>query len=134
MFLRNFFKTSETILNDLETMSNPRMARTEQTAEQFESIVQDLEKGIATLKATAKLIRESGMPHALIHGSAPKNHYLPAVLDWIEKTSADVKMQSRAYLAGVTSQAELHKQKSDNQKLAAAKKPFKAKATKKKAD
>ncbi len=79
-------------------------------------------------------MRESGLPNALIHGSSPKNVYLPAVLDWIEKAHADVKMQSRSYLMGVVSQAELHKQKTASQKAAAAKKPWPKKAAKKKAE
>ncbi|WP_010581920.1 hypothetical protein [Schlesneria paludicola] len=109
------------------------MARHEHTAEQFESIANDLAKAIETINATVATMREAGMPHALVHGSSPKNQHLPAVLDWIEKVNAEVKMQARAYLSGVASQAELLKQKSDNQKAAAAKKPWK-KAAKKKAE
>ena len=97
------------------------MARNEHTPDEFEAVATELAKAIETLNATVALMRETGMPTALVHGSAPKNLYLPAVLDWIEKTSADVKMQARSYLTGVQSQAELHKLKSDSQKRAAAK-------------
>ena len=107
------------------------MARHEHTHEVFDSIADGLLDGAKTLKSIAATMRESGIPHVLIHGSASKNLYLPAVLDWIEKTNAEVKMQIRAYLTGVQSKAELQKQKNANQKLAAAKKPWMKKATKK---
>jgi len=108
------------------------MARNSQTPETFESLATELSAGVDTLMAIAKLMRDNAMPSALVHSTTSQNRYIPAVLDWIEKTSADVKTQLRAYLAGVQSDAERRKQYNDNQKLAAAKKPWK-KSVKKKA-
>ena len=105
------------------------MARNEHSPESFEVIAAELESGAETLKLIAKTMRDSGLPHALIHGSASKNVYLPSLLDWIEKANAEVKMQVRAYLAGVESSAELQKKRSASQKLAAAKKSTKKKTT-----
>ena len=107
------------------------MARNQHPPELFESIAKDLSDGVTTLKSIAAAIRDSGMPHALIHSSSTTNVYVPALLDWIEKANADVKTQIRAYLAGVKSSAEFHKEKTAIQKLAASKKPFNAKAKKK---
>lgn len=55
-----------------------------------------------------------------------------AILDWIEKANAEANMQIRAYSLGVQSKAEFQKQKNENAKLAAAKKPWPKKATKEK--
>ena len=98
------------------------MARSTQEPESFESIADALSKGADTLREIAAAMRESGMPQALVHGAATRNTHLPTVLDWIENTSADVKNQIRAYLAGVQSSAELMKQKTENQKRATGKK------------
>ena len=109
------------------------MARNEQTPEMFEAIADDLASGAEALRALAKLMRDGGMPSALIHGTTSQNRYVPAVLDWIEKTGADVKVQLRSHIAGVQSYAAKRKQYNENQKLAAAKKPWAKKAVKKKA-
>lgn len=101
------------------------MARNSHTPDTFDSLASELSAGAETLKAIAKLMRDNGMPSALIHGTTSQNRYVPAVLDWIEKTSADVKTQLRAYLAGVQSDAERRKEYNNNQKLAAAKKSVK---------
>ena len=98
----------------------------------FETIAAELSSGVDALNALAKLMKDNGMASALIHGTTSQSRYVPAVLDWIEKTSADVKTQLRAKLAGVQSEVERRKQYNENQKLASAKKPFTPKATKKK--
>lgn len=105
------------------------MARDERTPEQFESIAKELSDAATTLEAAAALMRENKMPSALIHGSTTLNRYLPAVLEWVDKIPAEVKSQLRAYLAGIKSQAEIHKSLNNTRKLAAAKKAPKKKAT-----
>ena len=72
------------------------------------------------------------MPDALVHATLPENTHIPAIVDWIDKLKIDVRSQLRAYLAGVQSHAELHKQKTAYQKAVAAKKPWPKKAAKKK--
>jgi hypothetical protein len=118
----------------MAAMSNRGMARSDHTADEFESLAKELASGVEALKAIAKLMRDNEMPSALVHGTSSQNRYVPLVLNWIEKTSSDVKMQLRAYLAGVQSDAERRKRYNENQKLAAAKKPWPKKSTKKKVD
>jgi hypothetical protein len=108
------------------------MARNERTPEQFDAIAKELSEASMAVAAISGLIKESGMPHALIHGSTTLNKHLPALMEWINKTMGDVKNQSRAYLTGTQSSAEFQKQQSDKQKLAAAKKPWPKKTAKKK--
>ncbi|WP_397570447.1 hypothetical protein [Schlesneria sp. T3-172] len=105
------------------------MARNERTPEEFESIARELSEASAAMLAAAAAMREQGMPHALIHGSTTLNRFLPAVLQWVDKTTADVKTQLRAYASGVPSHAELMKQQNETAKKAAAKKPFTPKKT-----
>ena len=107
------------------------MARNKHTPGQFEAMANELSDASSVLKAIAKLMREHEMPDALIHGSMTQNRYVPALLEWVGNTNADVRTQLRAYLAGVQSSAEVQKQQNENQKLAAAKKPW-PKAVKKK--
>jgi hypothetical protein len=128
----NYSKSTSQICNGLAFVSNPRMARNNHTPDQFETIANELVEASNTLKMIVKLMRDNGMPNALIHGSVIQNRYLPAVLDWVGKTNADVRAQLRAYLTGVLSDAEFQKQQNANQKAAAAKKPFTPKPTKKK--
>lgn len=120
------------ISNGLVFVSNPRMARNEHTPQQFIALAKELSEASTTLQALATLMTDNGMPHALVHGSTTQNIYVPAVLEWVGKTNADVRTQLRAYLAGVQSSAEFQKQKNESLKKAAAKKPFSPKATKKK--
>ena len=108
------------------------MARQEHTPDKFESIVNELLEASNTLKSLAGLMRLHNMPFALIHGTTSQNFHLPAVLDWVGKTSVDTKTQIRAFAAGVQSKAELQKKYNDKKKLAAAKTPWKPKAAKKK--
>jgi hypothetical protein len=108
------------------------MARSDIPPDFLEALADDLARGADALKASAALLRESGKPSALLHGSSAKNVYFPAVLDWIEKTNTEVKIQVRAYLSDVTSKAEFNKNKSAKQAVAAAKKPWPKKAAKKK--
>lgn len=84
--------------------------------------------------ALAKLKEESGLSSALIHGTTYQSRYIPAVLDWIEKLSGDVKSQLRANKAGVISDVERRRQYNDNAKMAAARKRDTTKAKQKKAD
>lgn len=74
------------------------------------------------MDAIVKMMRSNNMPSALIHGSTTINLYLPAVLEWCDKTTADVKTQLRAYMDGVQSNAEYQKEASNRQKISAAKK------------
>ena len=98
------------------------MARNDQTPEDFEKFAEELSKGAKTLKSIAANMRKNDLSTALVHGSTVRNIYVPSLLDWIEKTSADVNSQIRASLAGVKSNAELMKEQSDNQKRATGKK------------
>ncbi len=98
------------------------MARNEYPPETFENLADQLSEGVDMLRAIAGAMRESGLPHALIHGTTSQTHHMPAVLDWIGKAQAEVKSQIRAYLGGIPSTAELNKQRSARQKVAMAKK------------
>ena len=110
------------------------MARQEHTPEKFDAIADELLEASNTLKSLAELMRSHNMPFALIHGTTSQNFHLPAVLDWVGKTNVDTRTQVRAFVAGVQSKAELQKKYNDKKKLAAAKVPWKPKATKKKSD
>lgn len=98
------------------------MARNDRTADEFDAIAQELSEAVESLKATAALMRTTKLPAALIHGSTTLNRFLPAVLQWVDKASIDVKAQARAYLNGSMSAAEYQKQLNARNKLAAAKK------------
>ena len=105
------------------------MARNDHTPEQFELIASELSELAAALNNVAYAMRDAGMPSALIHGTMTQNTHLPAVIDWVGKVTVDVKAQIRAYRTGVKSKAEIAKQQTEQQKLAAARKPVKKKAT-----
>ena len=107
------------------------MARNEHTPEQLEAIAAELHDAVNTLNELAALMRQHGMPHALIHGTTSQNFHIPAVLEWVGKTNVDVRSQLRAYLAGIRSRAEIQVEKNRAQQAAEAQKPWK-KATKKK--
>lgn len=110
------------------------MARNQQTPDEFEAISAELMKAAKSLSSVAATMREHGMPHALVHGTMPQTMHIPAIIDWVGKINVDVNSQLRAFLSGVQSRAEFHKQKSENQKSASAsKKSWPKKATKKKA-
>ena len=108
------------------------MARNTQKPKDFESVADKLLTGAEALRNIAKAMRESGMPHALVHGVAIKNVHLPTVLEWIKKANLDVTLQIDSYSESVQSSAELMKQKAESQKKSAAKKPFTPKPVKKK--
>lgn len=110
------------------------MARNEHTAETFDTLADELAECVSTLRAISAQMKESGIPHALIHGSTPQKIYVPSLIEWIDKTQADVKTQIRSYLTGMQSKAEVHKQRNEVRKAAAAKKPWPKKAAKKKAE
>lgn len=105
------------------------MARNERSADEFEGIANELSQAAESLRAISKLMRESELPAALIHGSTTFNRYLPSVLQWVDKTTADVRAQVRAYLSGVPSKAEIMKQHHAEQQLIAAKRPPKKPGT-----
>lgn len=102
------------------------MARNEFTPKDIDSIADELSDAVTSLRSLAESLRKANMPHALIHGTTTQNFHIPAVLDWIGKINVDIKTQIRAFAAGIQSRAELNKRYNERQKLAAAKKPFKA--------
>ena len=112
----------EAVCKHATSVFNPVMARNERTPDEFDLIAKELLEASKALSAAAALMRSKGMPHALIHGEATINRFLPSVLQWVDKTSADVKTQLRSYLSGVMSNAELMKQQSESKKKLAAKK------------
>jgi hypothetical protein len=109
-----------------------RMARNRRTPQHLEEIALKLSATADTLRGIAASMREGGLPDALVHSSMQEHTHIPAIEDWADKLIVDVRSQVRAYVAGVQSKAELHQLKNDNQKLAAAKKPWPKKAAKKK--
>lgn len=109
------------------------MARNKRSPEELDSIAAELAAASTTLTTIASSMRENGMPDVLIHGSTTLNRDLPRVLQWVDKVNADAKAQLRAFLQGIPSVAETLKELNENKKLAAAKKPWPKKATKKKA-
>jgi len=104
------------------------MARNERTAAQFDTIATDLRDASNAMSSMAQSMRESGIPHVLVHGNTTLDRYLPAVLEWIDKATGETKAQIRAYLTGAKSNAEYQKEQNQKQKLAAAKKAPKKKA------
>lgn len=108
---------------------NRSMARTDMTADDFDRLSADLVNCASKLRDIAASMRKSEIPSALVHGSTAKNIYIPSLMDWIDKTGADINTQIRSYLSGVPSNAELMKRQTENQKLAAAKKPAKKKTS-----
>jgi len=93
----------------------------------------DLESVAKALRDIATLVRDSGIEKALIHGATIKSIYIPEIQDWTGKARVDTESQVRSYLTGNQSKAELYKRQNEQKKLAAAKKPWPKKATKKKA-
>lgn len=108
------------------------MARNEYTADKIESLARELTESSEALMSLAKSMREAGTPHVLIHGTTAENFHMPAVIEWVGKTTADARTQIRAYIAGIQSRAEFNKKHNENQKLAAAAKKPGKKTTKKK--
>lgn len=69
-------------------------------------------------------MRDGGLPDALFHTTQHENTHVPAIVNWIDKLKTDDRSQLRAYLAGVQSQQDFPKQKTENQKAADDKKPW----------
>ena len=119
---RNFINYSAAICRNNRAQSNPRMARNDKTPDQLDAIAKDLMDASATVTAMAKAVRDAEMPVALLHGNSAVGRFLPSIIEWADKASVDIKLQIRAWKAGVQSNAELHKEKSERQKRASAKK------------
>ena len=109
-----------------------RMARQQRTADDFEAIAEQLLESSNVIRAIGATMRDAGMPSALVHATLPENTHLPAIVDWIDKLKVDVRSQLRAFVSGVPSDAERRIKQTENQKLAAAKKPLTPKTARKK--
>jgi hypothetical protein len=118
-FLDNLFE-----FDSHQWLTPPIMARIENTPEDLESVALELQTAVDQLKSMATAMRECNMPHVLIHGSTHRNLHIPAVIEWVDKTALEVKSQIKAFTSGVLSRPEIRKRYNENQKLAAAKKPF----------
>lgn len=105
------------------------MARSNHTADQLDAIAADLLKASKAVSQFGSSLRQSEVPAVLLHGSSVKAAIV-RVQDWVSDAGGDIESQIRAYLAGVQSKAELHKQQTEQQKkrAAAKKKPATRKA------
>lgn len=92
------------------------MARSERTADELLIIAADLELAAQRVRSAVKLMQESEMPSALLHGAAQVHTYMPFVFDWAKKVDADVESQVRAFKAGRESRSHAIKRYNDGMK------------------
>lgn len=109
------------------------MARNEHTPEDLDKLADEAIAAFNRLRAIAGAMRESQMPVILLQSATATNLHLPELIRWAEKSEVDARAQIRSFVSGQESTVAIRKRYNQNQKAAAAKKPWPKKATKKKA-
>jgi hypothetical protein len=105
------------------------MARNEHTPEDLDKLADEAAAAFNRLRAIAESMRQSKMPTILLQSATATNLHLPELIRWAEKSEADARAQIRSYLNDQESTVAIRKRYNQNQKLAAAKKAVKKKAT-----
>lgn len=105
------------------------MARNQHSPEELEKIATEIGEACDRLRGIASSMRVAKVDSVLIHSATQLNFHIPEIIRWAEKSEVDARAQIRSILAENEPKVVAKKRYNDKQKLAAAKKPTKKKAT-----
>lgn len=92
------------------------MARDPISVEQLEQLANAFKKIEMGVSNAVALMREKGMPSALVHYKTIANSRIPELLDWSVTLNNNVESQTVAFELGVVSQAQLEKTANERRK------------------